>query len=112
MTLIPEAVMAMLGLRSGRGAVHSCVSGFAAPAQPHVSTIARRSWVGPVVRQRKKGRVVKYKPLLDQAIEWPNTRIPRCLVFQRLQAPCFDGKDRDLDWTETGAAPRRMAACR
>ena len=52
------------------------------------------------------GRIVQYKPLLDQAIELATHKIPRCLVFQRPQAPATMVKGRDLDWNEAVAAAR------
>src|SRR5260370_9353279 len=56
------------------------------------------------------GRIVQYKPLLDQAIELAAHKIPRCLVFQRPQAPASMGKGRDLDWNEAVRAARPPAS--
>src|SRR5260370_41685517 len=50
------------------------------------------------------GRIVQYKPLLDQAIELAAHKIPCCLVFQRPQATATMVKGRDLDWNEAVAA--------
>ena len=50
------------------------------------------------------GRIVHYKPLLDQAIEMAKHKVSSCIVLQRPQAAAFLVKGRDLDWNEAVAA--------
>ncbi|HWE78070.1 MAG TPA: AMP-binding protein, partial [Pseudolabrys sp.] len=97
MPMVPEAVFAMLAC-ARIGAVHSVVfGGFAAKelatriddAQPKVILSASCGIEG--------GRVVPYKPLLDQAIHLAKHKPQTCLILQRPQceAPLIDGRDHD-----------------
>lgn len=83
MAMTPEAVMAMLAC-ARIGAIHSVVFGGFAPrelatrfddAKPKL-VIASSCGLEP-------GRVVEYKPLLDQAIELATHKPQACLIFQR-----------------------------
>ena len=107
MPMIPEAVIAMLAC-ARLGAVHSVVfGGFAArelaaridDARPRV-VIAGSCGLEP-------GRVVEYKPLLDEAIRIAAHKPERCVVRQRPQAAAALVPGRDLTWeeAEAGAAP-------
>jgi len=104
MPMIPQAVMAMLAC-ARLGAVHSVVfGGFAAnelatridDCQPKLM-LAASCGIEP-------GRLVVYKPLIDQAIEMARHKIPRVLLFQRPQAHASMVPGRDLDWQDTVAA--------
>ena len=97
MPMVPEAVVAMLAC-ARIGAVHSVVfGGFAAgelaarieDAEPKVVIIASCGI--------ETTRVVKYKPLLDAAIERSTHKPDYCVVLQREQAVASMGV-RDLDW--------------
>ena len=100
MPMVPEAVMAMLAC-ARIGAIHSVVfGGFAAKelatriedAQP-VAVISASCGIEP-------GRVVSYKPLLDEAIAMvPEARRPRAsVVLQRPQETAPMGeRDTDMD---------------
>ncbi|WP_370156120.1 propionyl-CoA synthetase [Ferrovibrio sp.] len=107
MAMTPEAAMAMLAC-ARIGAIHSVVFGGFAPrelatriddAKP-VMIIASSCGLEP-------GRVVEYKPLLDQAIEIAAHKPAHCLVFQRpmYQAPMQPGRDLDFDAETEKAAP-------
>jgi propionyl-CoA synthetase len=98
MPMIPEAVMAMLAC-ARLGAVHSVVfGGFAAnelatridDAKP-TAIIAASCGIEP-------GRVVTYKPLLDEAIALSAHKPANCFLLQREQslAVLTDGRDHDL----------------
>jgi propionyl-CoA synthetase len=110
MPMIPEAAMAMLAC-ARLGAIHSVVfGGFAAAelatriddSQPKI-VLTASCGIEP-------GRIVHYKPLLDQAIELAKHKVPKVILLQRPQAPATMIKGRDLDWVETvGAA--KPAAC-
>jgi propionyl-CoA synthetase len=98
MPMVPEALEAMLAC-ARLGAIHSVVfGGFAAnelavridDAKPK-AIIAGSCGIEP-------GRVVEYKPLLDDAIDAASHKPEFCVIFQREQAPAplIDG--RDVDW--------------
>ncbi len=107
MSMTPEAVMAMLAC-ARIGAVHSVVFGGFAPrelatriddAKP-VLIIASSCGLEP-------GRVVEYKPLLDQAIEIASHKPRACLIHQRpmYEAPMLAGRDHDFAASAKAAQP-------
>ncbi|MBP7065298.1 propionyl-CoA synthetase [Ferrovibrio sp.] len=107
MAMTPEAVMAMLAC-ARIGAVHSVVFGGFAPrelatriddAKP-VLMIASSCGLEP-------GRVVEYKPLLDQAIEIATHKPSACLIYQRpmCEAQMIAGRDHDFYAAMAAAAP-------
>jgi propionyl-CoA synthetase len=107
MSMTPEAVMAMLAC-ARIGAIHSVVFGGFAPrelatriddAKPKL-IIASSCGLEP-------GRVVEYKPLLDQAIEMATHKPQHCLVHQRpmYQGTMTAGRDLDFDGEVDRAAP-------
>ncbi|MEM9477643.1 MAG: propionate-CoA ligase PrpE [Pseudomonadota bacterium] len=98
MPMIPEALEAMLAC-ARLGAIHSVVfGGFAAhelavridDAQPK-AIIAASCGIEP-------GRVVHYKPLLDDAIDQAGHKPDFCVIFQREQEVAHLEEGRDLDW--------------
>ncbi|MFC3674422.1 propionyl-CoA synthetase [Ferrovibrio xuzhouensis] len=106
MAMTPEAAMAMLAC-ARLGAIHSVVFGGFAPrelatriddARP-VMIIASSCGLEP-------GRVVEYKPLLDQAIEIAAHKPKHCLIFQRpmYEGPMQAGRDLDFDAEVAAAA--------
>jgi len=112
MPMIPEAVMAMLAC-ARLGAVHSVVfGGFAANELATRIDDCSPKLVLTASCGIEPGRIVQYKPLLDQAIELARHKIPRCIVFQRPQAEASMVKGRDLDWNEavTAAKPHGCVA--
>ncbi|PVD33552.1 hypothetical protein C0Q70_04809 [Pomacea canaliculata] len=101
MPMIPQAVVAMLATVR-LGAIHSLVfGGFASKelsvrinhAQPKV-VISANCGVEP-------GRVVPYKPMLDEALAMSDYQPSTCIIYNR---PEFDSAplklDRDLGWEE------------
>ena len=104
MPMVPEAVAAMLAC-ARIGAVHSVVfGGFAAhelavridDATPK-AILAASCGIEP-------GRVVPYKPLLDDAIAQATHKPDTCIILQREQHPAELIEGRDLDWAEAVAA--------
>ena len=104
MPMIPEAVIAMLAC-ARIGAIHSVVfGGFAAnelavridDCQPK-AILAGSCGIEP-------GRIVEYKPLLDQAIELATHKPAHCYIWQREQAVASLIEGRDRDWRETEKA--------
>jgi propionyl-CoA synthetase len=106
MPMIPQTLVAMLAC-ARLGAVHSVVFGGFAPhelatrisdAMPRV-VISASCGIEP-------NRVVKYKPMLDAAIDQSPHKPQRCVIFQRPieKAPLLAG--RDVDWNDAVAAAR------
>ncbi|MDM8517972.1 propionyl-CoA synthetase [Desulfobacterales bacterium HSG16] len=104
MPMIAEAAIAMLGC-ARIGAVHSVVfGGFAAKelatriedAKPKVIVSASCGIEGK--------KTIKYKPLLDGAIEFSSHKPDKCIVFQRPMEKAEMISGRDLDWAESVAA--------
>lgn len=113
MPMIPQAIMAMLAC-ARIGVIHSVVfGGFAAnelatridDATPK-AIIAASCGIEP-------GRVIAYKPLIDQAIELATHKPSSCLVFQREEqnADLNNSCDHDLGAliNEAKAAGRKVA---
>ncbi|GAB4515730.1 MAG: propionyl-CoA synthetase [Roseibium sp.] len=113
MPMIPQAVMAMLAC-ARLGVIHSVVfGGFAAnelatridDATPK-AIIAASCGIEP-------GRVIAYKPLIDQAIDMASHKPESCLVFQRAEqtAELKPGRDHDLGALQAAAkaADRKIA---
>ena len=109
MPMVPEALIAMLAC-ARIGAIHSVVFGGFAPnelavriddATPKV-IVAASCGIEP-------GRVVEYKPLLDQAIELAEHRPHACIIMQRPQATASLIAGRDVDWQAAVAAAPEVA---
>jgi propionyl-CoA synthetase len=111
MPMVPEALIAMLAC-ARLGAIHSVVfGGFAAhelavridDAKPR-AIIAASCGIEP-------GRVVKYKPLVDSAIEQSAHKPDFCIILQREQAPGVLIPARDVEWhaAQEGVAPAPCA---
>ncbi len=107
MPMVPEAFIAMLAC-ARIGAVHAVVFGGFAANELAVriddttpkAIIAASCGIEP-------GRVVAYKPLLDEAIELAAHKPEFCIIFQRKQqlADLIDGRDFDWDGVQDGVAP-------
>ena len=106
MPMIPEAIVGMLAC-ARIGAVHSVVfGGFAArelatridDAEPKV-VLTASCGVEP-------GRIIAYKPLLDQAIALATHKPATCVVFQRPQNRAAMNGASDRDWTVLVAAAK------
>jgi propionyl-CoA synthetase len=104
MPMIPQALVAMLA--SARlGAIHSVVFGGFAPhelatrindARPRV-VVSASCGIEP-------NRVVKYKPMLDAALELSPHKPDRCVIFQRTVEKATLVPGRDIDWEDAMAA--------
>ncbi|MCG8493696.1 MAG: propionyl-CoA synthetase [Sneathiellales bacterium] len=103
MPMVPEAAIAMLAC-ARIGAIHSVVfGGFAAKelatrindAKP-VAMIAGSCGLEP-------GRIVEYKPLLDEAIEIADHKPDTCVILQRPEAVASMVEGRDVDWKDVAA---------
>ena len=107
MPMVPEALVAMLAC-ARIGAIHSVVFGGFAANELAVriddctpkAIIAASCGLEP-------GRVVKYKPLLDEAINLAAHKPERCVILQRPQESAALIEGRDVDWhaVQEGVAP-------
>ncbi len=104
MPMIPEAAIAMLGC-ARLGAIHSVVfGGFAANELATRIDDAAPKAILSASCGLEPGRIVAYKPLLDDAIDMASHKPDACIVLQREQLVA-DMQERDHDWVETvGAA--------
>ena len=98
MPMVPEAVIAMLAC-ARIGAIHSVVfGGFASHELAKRIDDATPKMILSASCGIEPGRVVEYKPLLDQAIELSRHKPERCVVLQRPEAQAQLQKGRDLHW--------------
>ena len=98
MPMVPETVIAMLAC-ARIGAVHSVVfGGFAANELATRIDDAKPKLVLSASCGVEPGRVVQYKPLLDQAIALASAKPEACIVLQRPQAEATLLAGRDHDW--------------
>src|SRR5260370_24807803 len=110
MPMVPEAVTAMRAC-ARIGAIHSVVfGGFAAPELAKRIDDAKPKLIVSASCGLEPGRVIAYKPLLDEAIELSEAKPERCIILQRPQvvAPLTLGRDVDYDAAMALANP---AAC-
>ncbi len=114
MPMVPEAMIAMLAC-ARIGAVHSVVfGGFAAKELATRIDDAQPRLIMSASCGLEPGRIVHYKPLLDEAIRLAAHKVPTCIVLQRPQEPCALIAGRDHDWAELQAAALKAgkaAAC-
>jgi propionyl-CoA synthetase len=104
MPMVPEALMAMLAC-ARLGAVHSVVfGGFAAKELATRIDDAKPKLMISASCGIEPGRVIAYKPLLDEAIDVASHKPDHTIVFQREQAVAELQPGRDLDWNEAVAA--------
>jgi len=103
MAMVPEAIVAMLAC-ARLGAVHSVVFGGFAPAELAARIDdARPRVVVAASCGIEAGRVLPYKPLLDEAIALAQHQPEHCIVLQRPQAQAELGS-RDVDWVRAMAS--------
>ena len=103
MPMVPEAVFAVLAC-ARLGAIHSVVfGGFAAPELAKRIDDAKPKAVMSASCGLEPGRVVAYKPILDEALAHAHHKIPHCLILQRPQCEAKLVPGRDHDWNEAVA---------
>ncbi len=103
MPMIPEAIISMLGC-ARIGAVHSVVfGGFAANELATRINDARPKVIVTASCGIEVKNVIRYKPLLDGAIEMAKYKPEKCIIYQRPmeKAPMIHG--RDMDWNDVMA---------
>jgi len=103
MPMVPEAVIAMLAC-ARIGAIHSVVfGGFAGNELAKRIDDAAPRLIVSASCGIEPGRVVEYKPLLDEGIKLSTKKPERCIILQRPQAKAAMTAGRDLDWEEVVA---------
>ncbi|AIB12177.1 propionyl-CoA synthetase [Azospirillum argentinense] len=103
MPMIPQSLVAMLAC-ARLGAVHSVVFGGFAPHE--LATRINDSRPKAIVSAScgiEPNRVVKYKPMLDAAIEQAEHKPSSVIVFQRPQETATLVEGRDVGWAEAVA---------
>jgi len=114
MPMVPEAVVAMLAC-ARIGAVHSVVfGGFAAKELATRIEDAKPKLIFSASCGLEPGRIVQYKPLLDEAIKLSSVKPEACIILQRPQQSCELAAGRDHDWTELRSqaiAAKKSADC-
>ena len=100
MPMVPEAIIAMLAC-ARIGAIHSVVfGGFASNELAVRIDDARPKTILAASCGIEPGRIIKYKPLIDEAIELSEHK-PECVVIlQRPEAQASLMPGRDFDWEE------------
>ncbi|MBV8792288.1 MAG: AMP-binding protein, partial [Pseudolabrys sp.] len=107
MPMVPEAVFAMLAC-ARIGAIHSVVfGGFAAKELATRIDDAKPKVILSASCGLEPGRIVKYKPLLDDAIALARSKPKACLILQRPQEKAELFKGRDHDWVAAVAAAKK-----
>jgi propionyl-CoA synthetase len=100
MPMVPEAVVAMLAC-ARIGAIHSVVfGGFAAPELAKRIADARPKVIVSASCGLEPGRIINYKPMLDEAIELSPSRPEHCIILQRRQLAAELHPPRDIDWND------------
>ena len=103
MPMIPEAVIAMLGC-ARIGAIHSVVfGGFAANELATRINDARPKVIVSASCGIEVKNIIRYKPLLDSAIEMAKCKPERCIIYQRPMEKAAMIPGRDLDWNDVMA---------
>src|SRR6202166_5142984 len=114
MPMVPEAVIPMLAC-ARIGAVHSVVfGGFAAKELASRIDDAAPKLIFSASCGIEPGRIVPYKPLLDEAIKLANVKPESCIILQRPQQACELTAGRDHDWAalrEAAIKAKEFADC-
>jgi propionyl-CoA synthetase len=114
MPMVPEAMIAMLAC-ARIGAVHSVVfGGFAAKELATRIEDAKPKLIFSASCGLEPGRLVHYKPLLDEAIALSSVKPDACIILQRPQQGCDLVQGRDHDWADLRSAAitaKKSAPC-
>ncbi|MFZ1773307.1 MAG: propionyl-CoA synthetase [Rhizobiaceae bacterium] len=106
MPMVPEAAFAMLAC-ARLGAVHSVVfGGFAAKELATRIDDAKPKLIISASCGLEPGRVVAYKPLLDEAISLSSAKPDHCIVLQREELAASMTPARDVDYASAVAAAK------
>lgn len=110
MPMIPEAVIAMLAC-ARIGAIHSVVFGGFAPQELATRIVdAKPKVIVTATCGIEGGRVIPYKPLLDEAINLSSHKPETCIIVKRPQVEAAMVPGRDIDCGEA-VANTKPAEC-
>ncbi len=106
MPMVPEAAFAMLAC-ARMGAIHSVVfGGFAARELATRIDDAKPKLIISASCGLEPGRVVAYKPLLDEAVAMAVHKVEKCIIVQRDEQRCDLTAGRDTDYAQAMAAAK------
>ena len=98
MPMIPEAVIAMLAC-ARIGAVHSVVfGGFASNELAVRIDDCKPKIIVSASCGLEPNKIIKYKPLLNKALELAKHQVNKCIIFQRDSWKVDLDPHKDLDW--------------
>ncbi|MGI9463906.1 MAG: AMP-binding protein, partial [Aestuariivirgaceae bacterium] len=114
MPMVPEAVIAMLAC-ARIGAIHSVVFGGFAPKElaTRIDDCTPKAILSASCGI-EPGRVIAYKPLLDEAIEIASSKPVATMILQRdeVTAELIEGRDHDWQGTmDAASAAGKSAPC-
>lgn len=110
MPMVMEAAIAMLAC-ARLGAIHSVVFGGFAPKELATRiNDAEPKLILTASCGLEPGRIIAYKPLLDQAIEIAHHKVGRTILLQRPEERASMIEGRDFDWAEEVAKARAANA--
>lgn len=110
MPMVPEAVFGMLAC-ARLGAIHSVVfGGFASAELAKRIDDATPSLIISASCGIEPGKIVEYKPLLDNAREIAQHKVEKAIILQREIHTSHLNEGKDLDW-ESEEADARPHAC-
>ena len=103
MPMIPQALVSMLAC-ARIGAVHSVVfGGFAAAELAKRIDDATPAMIITASCGLEPGRIIDYKPLVDEAIRLSDHKVGSVMLYQREEAKAEMTDGRDFDWDEAMA---------
>ena len=104
MPMIPQALVSMLAC-ARIGAVHSVVfGGFAAAELAKRIDDATPAMIITASCGLEPGRIIDYKPLVDEAIRLSDHKVGSVMLYQREEAKAEMTDGRDFDWDEAMAS--------
>ena len=104
MPMIPQALVSMLAC-ARIGAVHSVVfGGFAAAELAKRIDDATPAMIITASCGLEPGRIIDYKPLVDEAIRLSEHKVGSVMLYQREEAKAEMTDGRDFDWDEAMAS--------
>ncbi|MEJ6402662.1 propionyl-CoA synthetase [Yoonia sp. 2307UL14-13] len=108
MPMVPQAIFAMLAC-ARLGAIHSVVfGGFAAQElATRIDDAAPRAVISASCGI-EPGRIIQYKPLLDEAIALSRNKPEHCVILQREAQLCMLTPHRDIDYNDAVATAKAV----
>jgi len=104
MPMIPQALVSMLAC-ARIGAIHSVVfGGFAAAELAKRIDDATPAMIITASCGLEPGRIIDYKPLVDEAIRLSDHKVGSVMLYQREEAKAEMTDGRDFDWDEAMAS--------